>query len=99
VADARSHQLAVQPAPEQLPRRRIKAGQMKAETAHRTAPDLHHGEVAVVHERRVGKLTGRSWPTVDLDMQDRHERPPYRPRILRVSGPGTGQPSGQGGPA
>lgn len=79
--DVCSHQLAVQPAPEQLPRSRIEAGQMKAETAYGAAANLHRGEVAVVHDRLMRELIDGGGPAVDLDSQDAHERQPY-PRAV-----------------
>jgi hypothetical protein len=69
VADAYADPVAVQPGPEQLPRRVVQPPEVEVEAARATPAHLHRGEVPVArHLRgRLPQLRPVDGPAVDLD--------------------------------
>jgi len=79
VPDVLAHDAAVQAGPEQLSCRRVQARQVQTEAAYRATADLHRGEVAIVHDRRVSELVDGCGPAVDLEAKDLHIPSRYWP--------------------
>jgi hypothetical protein len=71
MADVITNPVAAQIGVEQLTGGRVQPVDMEIQTAHRPAPDLHAGEVAIVDQRPGVQLLGRGGTAIDFDSRDR----------------------------